>query len=250
MPPHPLLGAFQFLTRIPIRLRSAPDLAASVPWFPVVGALIGAAVGGIAAGLMELVPVTVAAALAVIAGVMITGAFHEDGLADTADAMGGWTPERRREILKDSRHGSYGVAAMCSTIVLRVLCVASLGPAAALAGLVAAHTLGRGAAVAVMGLAAPIPTEGLGAEYTRSLSSGRAAAGVATALGSATVAVGWWTVPLTGAAGVGALLVWMIARRAFGGVSGDIFGAVEQIGECLVLVVVSGLALHHAPWWA
>ena len=98
---------------------------------------------------------------------MLTGAFHEDGLADTADALGRVEhPNERREILKDSRHGSYGVAAMCSTIVLRVVCVASLGPAAAFAGLVAAHTLGRGAAVAVMGTArAGARPTGLGADY-------------------------------------------------------------------------------------
>ena len=100
--------------------------------------------------MMELVPPSVAAAVAVLVGVLITGAFHEDGLADLADAMGGWTPEQRREILKDSRHGSYGVAALCGSIVLRIVCVATLGPAVAFAGLVAAHTFGRSAAVGVM----------------------------------------------------------------------------------------------------
>ena len=62
------LGATQFLTRIPIRLESAPNMAASVPWFPVVGALIGATIGAVAAGMMELVPASVAAAVAVIFG--------------------------------------------------------------------------------------------------------------------------------------------------------------------------------------
>ncbi len=250
MPPLGVLGALQFLTRIPIRLRAAPDLAASVPWFPVVGAAIGAAVGATAAGLGELVPATVAAAVAVMFGVMLTGAFHEDGLADTADAMGGWTPERRREILKDSRHGSYGVAAMMGSILIRVVCVASLGPAAAFGGLVAAHTLGRGAAVAVMGLAPPVPVDGLGADYTRSLSTRRAAIGTTAALAIGAAAVGWWVLPLALAAACGTAIVTAIAVRAFGGVSGDILGAVEQVGECLVLVVVSGLALRHSLWWA
>jgi adenosylcobinamide-GDP ribazoletransferase len=250
MPPLGVLGALQFLTRIPIRLRAAPDLAASVPWFPVVGAAIGAVVGGLAAGLGHLVPATVAAAVAVMVGVMITGAFHEDGLADTADAMGGWTPERRREILEDSRHGSYGVAAMVGSILIRVLCVASLGPAAAFGGLVAAHALGRGAAVAVMGVAPAVPTEGLGADYARALSTRRAAIGVTTAIALSAFAVGWWVLPLALAAGVGAVVVALIANRAFGGVSGDILGAVEQVAECLVLVVVSGLALRHSIWWA
>jgi adenosylcobinamide-GDP ribazoletransferase len=240
----------QFLTRLPVRLRAAPDLSRSVPWFPVVGALIGAAVGGVAAGLMELVPPLVAAAIAILFGVLLTGAFHEDGLADTADAMGGWTPERRREILKDSRHGSYGVAAMCGTIVLRIVCVASLGPAVAFASLVTAHTIGRGAAVGVMGAAPPVPEEGLGADYTRSLSPARAGSGVLAALLIGALAVGWWVVPFAAAAFVAALAVSLIARRAFGGVSGDILGAVEQVAECAVLVVATGLTLRHPLWWA
>lgn len=250
MPPLGVLGALQFLTRIPVRLRAAPDLAASVPWFPVVGAGIGAAVGGLAAGLWHVVPATVSASVAVMVGVMITGAFHEDGLADTADAMGGRTPERRREILKDSRHGSYGVAALVGSILVRVLCVASLGPAVAFGGLVAAHTLGRGAAVAVMGLARPVSTVGLGADYTRSLSARRVTLAVAAALAFGTLATGWWVLPLSLAAGVGAFVIALIAHRAFGGVSGDILGAVEQVAECLVLVAVSGLALRHSLWWA
>ena len=220
-----------------------------VPWFPVVGACIGAAVGGVAAGLMHLVPASVAAAVAVIIGVMITGAFHEDGLADTADAMGGMTPERRREILKDSRHGSYGVAAMCSTIVVRLIAVAALGPAAAFASLVAAHTLGRGASVAVMGLGPPVSAKGLGADYTRTLSRPRAGLGVAFAVAIGAAMVGWWVLPMAVAAAGGALAVSFIARRSFGGVSGDILGAVEQVGECLVLVVATGLTTRHGLWW-
>ena len=244
------LAAAQFLTRVPIRLRTEPDLAAAVPWFPVVGAVIGTAVGLSAVGLMEVVPASVAAAVAIIVGMMITGAFHEDGLADTADALGGTTPQRRREILKDSRHGSYGVAAMCSTIVLRIVCVASLGPAAAFAGLVSAHTLGRGAAVATMMIARPAPHEGLGADYTRVLSRRAAAAGVLAALALAGAVSGWWVGPLVFATSLGAAAVIRIAHRAFGGISGDLLGAVEQVGECLVLIVVSGLAIHHRPWWS
>lgn len=244
------LAAAQFLTRVPIRLRTAPDLAAAVPWFPVVGAFIGAAVGVTAVGLMEMVPASVAATVAIIVGVMITGAFHEDGLADTTDALGGMTPERRREILKDSRHGSYGVAAMCSTIVLRIVCVASLGPAAAFAGLVAAHTLGRGAAVAAMVTARSAPHEGLGADYTRVLSRRSAVVGVLAALTISALVSGWWVGPLACAAAIGAVVVVRLAHRSFDGISGDLLGAVEQVGECLVLIVVSGLALHHQPWWA
>ena len=249
LPPLAPLGAVQFLTRVPIRLRAAPDLAACVPWFPVIGGLIGATIGAVVAGLMEVVPSSVAATVGIVFGLILTGAFHEDGLADTADALGGWNPEQRRQILKDSRHGSYGVAAMCSTIVLRVVCVASLGPAAAFAGLVAAHTLGRGASVAVMGTAPPVPTEGLGADYARGLRALPTVLGVAASLVIGAIATGWWVAPLAAAAGLGAVAVAVLARRAFGGVSGDLLGAVEQVGECLVLVVVTALALRHPLWW-
>jgi adenosylcobinamide-GDP ribazoletransferase len=243
------LGAVQFLTRIPIRLRRAPDVGTSVPWFPVVGAIVGAVVGGVAAGLMELVPSTVAAAIAIVVGLGITGAFHEDGLADTADALGGWTPATRREILQDSRHGTYGVAALASSIIVRVLCVAALAPAAAFAGLVAAHSLGRAAAVGVIALAPSPADEGLGADSVRSARRSSALVGAAGGVAIAALATGWWVGPLVLAAFAAALAVALLAVRAFEQISGDHLGAVEQVAECLVLVVVTGLATHTSLWW-
>jgi len=245
------IGAVQFLTRIPVHRDTAADTAATVIWFPVVGALVGALAGGIVAGLGHLVPAAVAAAVGVLAGVLVTGAFHEDGLADTADAVaGGATQERRFEILKDPRHGTYGVAALCGSIVLRIVAVATLGPAAAFAGLVAAHTLGRGAAVATMGALPVARPDGLGADYARSVSTGRAVATTLLAVAIAALATGWWVGPLVLAAVVGAVAVTLLARRAFGGLIGDVLGTIEQVVEMLVLVVVTGLAERHAVWWA
>jgi len=243
-------AAVQFLTRVPVRRDRPADTASVVVWFPVVGALVGAAVGGVAAGLGELVPTTVAAVVAVLVGVLVTGAFHEDGLADTADAVaGGWTVERRLEILKDPRHGSYGVAALCGTIVLRVITVGALNPAAACGGLVAAHALGRGAAVVAMGLVPVARPDGLGAEYARSVGLARAVTAGVLGLAIAALATGWWVGPLAVAAAAAALAVTLVARRAFGGITGDVLGAVEQVAECLVLVTVSGLAARHRIWW-
>jgi adenosylcobinamide-GDP ribazoletransferase len=233
-----LLGAIQFLTRVPIRLSQPPELNRCVPWFPLTGGLIGLAVGGIAAGLAELVPMAVAAAAAIVAGMLITGAFHEDGLADVADAFGGgWTREQRLRILEDPLHGSYGVAALCSTIVIRILCVASLAPASAFAGLVAAHTLGRSAAVGAMATFPLATPDGLGAGYTTGLSRRRAFIGVLGGIGIAAAGV-------AAAATTGAL-----ALRKIGGVTGDVLGAVEQVTECLVLVVLTGFASRHILWW-
>ena len=245
-----LLGATQFLTRVPIRLSEPPVLARCVPWFPLVGGVIGLAVGGVAAGLAELVPMTVAAAVAIIAGVIITGAFHEDGLADTADAFaGGWTREQRLRILGDPLHGSYGVAALCGTIVVRILAVASLGPAAAFAGLVAAHALGRAAAVGAMATFPLATADGLGAGYASGLSRKGAFLGALSGVAIATIATGWWVGPLAAAAGVAVVTVGALAMRKIGGVTGDVLGAVEQVTECLVLVVVTALATRHPLWW-
>jgi len=247
------LGAVQFLTRIPVHLRRPPSTIRSVPWFPVVGALVGALCGAVAAGAAELVPASVAAVLAIAAGLLVTGAFHEDGLADTADALGGWTPAQRREIMKDSRHGTYGVAAMTTSIVLRVLCVAALGPAAAVAGLIAAHTLGRGAAVAVAGWAPSDHAgrgDGLGADHVGATSPSMATTTAIVAVAIAAAATGWWVGPLALVTGVGAGVLAVFARRAFERIDGDVLGAVEQVGECAVLVVVTALAAHHSVWWS
>ncbi|MEY2402167.1 MAG: adenosylcobinamide-GDP ribazoletransferase [Ilumatobacteraceae bacterium] len=246
-----LLAAVQFLTRIPIRLRREPDVAASVPWFPVAGALIGAAVGGVAAGSWEVVPPLVAAAIAVAIGLLITGAFHEDGLADVADAFGGgWTIERRLEILKDSRHGSYGVAAMCTSIVVRVVCLGSLpGPAAMFASSVAAHAAARGAAVGLMGLAPLATHQGLGADYGQAATPRRAIVGALGGLAIGALAVGWWAGPLAGAMIVSIMAMRWLAMRKIDGISGDVLGACEQVAECLCLVVLSGLASHSSLWW-
>ena len=247
-----LLGALQFLTRVPIRLRAATPHARVVPWFPIVGVLIGAAVSAVAVGSGELVPPAVAAACAVVVGLLITGAFHEDGLADVADAFGGgWTVDRRLEILKDSRHGTYGVAALAGSIVIRVVAVASIvSPAAVFASLVAAHTLGRSAAVVVMRTAPPATESGLGVSAARDMRPVPTAIGSAAGLVMVAVLGGWWVLPFVAAAAAGSVATVLLAVRKIGGVAGDVLGAVEQVVECLVLIVASGLAARHHLWWA
>jgi adenosylcobinamide-GDP ribazoletransferase len=93
------------------------------------------------------------------------------------------------------------------------------------------------------------PHDGLGADYTRLLSKPAAIVGIGVGLAITALVSGWWVGPLALAAALGAAAVVRIADRAFEGISGDLLGAVEQVGECLVLIVVTGLALHHQPWW-
>lgn len=239
-----MLAALQFLTRVHIRLRREPSLERTVAWFPLAGALIGAAVGATAAGLWFVVPPLLAGVLAVAVGLLITGAFHEDGLGDIADAFGGgWTVERRLEILKDSRHGTYGVAAMCASIVVRMVALGSLtGPWQMFAAAVAAHTMGRVAAVAMAGTMRLATHSGLGADYGRGTTRGRAIVGSCSGLAVTAVVVGWHATWLAVAAVAAVLAVGLLARRKIGGISGDVLGATEQVAECLCLVVLSGLA--------
>jgi len=189
----------------------------------------------------------VAGAVAVAVGLLITGAFHEDGLGDVADAFGGgWTIERRLEILKDSRHGTYGVAAICASIVVRTVSLGALpGPLDMFTAAVAAHTMGRVAAVGMAGTMKLATNTGLGADYGRSTTPLRAGVGCAAGIAITVIAVGWWAAPLTVAAVVAAAGAGLLARRKIGGISGDVLGAAEQVAECLCLVVLSGLALHR-----
>jgi adenosylcobinamide-GDP ribazoletransferase len=247
-----LRGAIQFLTRVPIRTSHAVPHERIVPWFGIVGALIGAVVGGVAVGLGELVPTGVAAGCAVVVGLLVTGAFHEDGLADIADAFGGGHDvERRLEILKDPRHGTYGVAALASSVVLRVVAAASIASASAvLVAFVAAHSIGRLAAVAAMKVAPPAVESGLGASAGRSLRAVPTSIGAGAALAIVAALAGWWVGPFLIAGVVAVVAVVILAMRKIGGIAGDVLGAVEQVAECLVLIVASGLAARHTVWWA
>ena len=108
-----LRGAVTFLTRVPIGYAAVEiDLARSVPFVPVVGALVGLAVAGADIGVGAVLPRLPAAALAVTVGVVLTGALHEDGLADTADALGARDRADVLRILRDPAHGTYGVLAL------------------------------------------------------------------------------------------------------------------------------------------
>ena len=116
-----LLGAVSFLTRVPTGTgeRRVEELAGFVPWFPVVGAGVGLVIAAIYAASRTLWPPLPAATVAVVAGIGLTGAFHEDGLGDTADALAGGTDrDSTIRILKDPRLGTFGVLAVAASLLL------------------------------------------------------------------------------------------------------------------------------------
>lgn len=243
-------GALQFLTRIPVRTARAPDLTASIAWFPFVGAVIGTLLALLTAVGSLVLPMTVMAGVTVLAGVLLTGAFHEDGLADAADAIGGgWDREQRFRILKDPLHGSYGVAAMSGSILLRVVCLGALSPAVAVAGLLASHTLGRTASVASMKIWPTASAGGLGADYVRAARTAPIVIGASVGVAISAIMLGWWIGPALVAAGLAAATMGFISWRALGGVTGDILGAIEQVVEIAVLLVVVAIGTRYNPYW-
>ncbi len=236
--------ALAFLTRLPggQHPEDAKVLTRSVGWFPTVGIVIGALGAGVFVGASQLVNPLTAAVLAFAVTAIATGGFHEDGLADSVDALaGGWTVERRLEILKDSRHGTFGVLALVLITMLKVSALAPLSGWDAALTLVCAHSLGRAGAVGLMAVAPTARPDGLGADYTRSLHPTIAIFGVLVGVASAVVAFGVWAAVPVGLVALGSLLVGLWAWRRIGGVTGDLLGAAEQVGEAVVLIAGSAL---------
>jgi adenosylcobinamide-GDP ribazoletransferase len=150
------LAAIMFLTRLPVgRFHEfrEEDVASSTIYFPIVGALIGLA-GGLALLTSAALPAFVAVLISMLVTVCLTGGLHEDGLADSADGLiGGQDPQRRLEIMKDSRIGAYGALALWFSLTAKLILVQSLLAASlvtAISATVIAHCLGRAATVALL----------------------------------------------------------------------------------------------------
>jgi adenosylcobinamide-GDP ribazoletransferase len=240
---HDCKVALAFLTRLPVRERRAwrdVDLAASVPLFPVVGALIGlvGAIGYALAVWLGLPPWP-AAALALAITIWLTGALHEDGLADVADGFGGGrTREDKLRIMRDPRIGSYGAIALVLALLARAGALAALAaPWAVGAALVAAAAVSRAALPAVMATLRNARPDGLAAGAGRPHPL-RAAAAVLVAALIAIVLLGPAGPAALLAGAAGALGVALLARRQIGGYTGDVLGAVQQLAEIGVLLGV------------
>ncbi len=237
-------AAQQFLTRVPCPAWTPygpKDAAASIGWFPMVGVVVGAAVGGAAVALRELVSPSFAAVIAVALGAAVTGAFHEDGFADTCDAFGGYNVVRRREIMHDSRIGTFGAVGLVALFAAKVsalttITVAVSGPKL-VAAAICAHTVSRAATVLAIRL---IPTVNDPTSKTQSYRVSWPRAILALVVPTAPLAIwllGWDTAFLAGA-----IVVLIEGARPFfqrfsDGISGDGLGALNQIVELLTWAV-------------
>jgi adenosylcobinamide-GDP ribazoletransferase len=232
------------LTRVPMphpANATIESMARAQRAFPLVGAMIGLMVGLVDRCLLAIgVPSLAAAALALGAGAALTGALHEDGLADVGDGFGGGRDRAAKlSIMRDSRLGTYGMIVLLVGFVARASALASLPLATIIPALIVAHAMGR---TVIPVLAASMPfarDDGLGKSAGRpDIASTFTAAiiGVVITLVClpATQALLAVVVAAAGTAAIAAL-----AWRQIGGVTGDVFGAAEQVVEAAVLVMLA-----------
>jgi adenosylcobinamide-GDP ribazoletransferase len=241
--------AASFVTILPVASSkpAADGAVARATWaLPVAGLLVGLAGALIykIAIRFGLTP-NLAALLALATTALITGALHEDGLADTADGLGGGrTRDRKLEIMRDSRIGTYGVCALILSFGLRWSALTAIAnPWAVALALCAAHTAARAGVPAFMSLVPPARPDGLSA--SAGAPPGRSVAVaftlgtlvLALALGPGKALVGLILLSLAG------LMLARLAIRQIGGQTGDILGAFEQTGEILILLVAAAFQM-------
>src|SRR5574343_1717922 len=230
-------GAVRFFTRLPVPGwvgHSAEALNHSARYFPAVGLLVG----GIGALVYWLVlhvwPQPVAVLLSMAATIYATGAFHEDGLSDAVDGLGGgWDKARILEIMKDSRVGSFGVIALVMSLLGKACLLASLEASLVPAAILAGHAASRLCATLVMASMDYARPDASSKSRPVALRPSTASLLVAACLGLLPFLL--WP---PGAIGLAVLLAagvtgWLVAkyRRWLGGYTGDCLGAVQQVSE-------------------
>jgi adenosylcobinamide-GDP ribazoletransferase len=242
-----LLAAVTFLTRLRLRRASAEEPVAtslaSATWaFPLVGVVIGI-IGGIvyvvafAIGL----PALAAALIAIGATALATGGLHEDGLADTADGLGGGTTrDEKLSIMRDSRTGVYGVLALVFSVALRVVALGQIDQGwRVLGALIAAHALARGLLPFALRFMEPARSDGLGATAGRPEQSFVLwSCGIAIVVALVAAGIRPGLSAAIAAAAVAAVIAWL-AQRQIGGFTGDVLGAIEQGGEVAALLAIA-----------
>jgi adenosylcobinamide-GDP ribazoletransferase len=237
------LRALVLLTRLPVPGADGERAAASAWAWPIAGLIVGGLAGGLAwlALLAGLTP-GMAAGLALAAGMVMTGALHEDGLADCADGFwGGYTTERRLEIMKDSRIGAYGVLALILVTGLRWLALTALIEAGALwAAVLLPAALSRGAMAGVMASLPFAREEGL-ARHVGKPTPAAAAVGFVAAAILAAAATGTAGVVAIVATGAVAMTVTKLARAKIGGQTGDVLGAAQQLSDLAAMLALAAL---------
>ncbi|MEM7276824.1 MAG: adenosylcobinamide-GDP ribazoletransferase [Pseudomonadota bacterium] len=233
------LLALQFMTRLPVNPGSAfseENFLASVRHYPLVGLFVGLLNAGIFVAANALFPTVVAVLVTISVSILMTGAFHEDGLADMFDGIGGGSnKERALQIMKDSRIGVFGMTALAMVLALKTSALVSMPPALLVLALVVAHAASRWSSVIAIASSRYVRDEGTAKPVAEGISHPAllfaSAVGLAPFLAFWLIGHGALALPaLTG------LLIAHLATRIFyqrkiNGYTGDCLGALQQISE-------------------
>jgi adenosylcobinamide-GDP ribazoletransferase len=240
--------ALQFFTRLPIPRWVGFDadwLHHASRYFPAVGLVVGT-VAAMVYGLAGLVwPPAVAVLLSTVAGIYLTGAFHEDGFADTCDGLGGgMTRQRVLEIMTDSRIGAYGAIGIGLLLALKCVTLSSLSPKVAMAALLIAHPLSRLASTALIWRLDYVKSEGKAKPLAQRMSAAEFAIAAVTIvpIPAALCFIGWlsWQSLAAGLLVTVLAAGWMARKfvQRIGGYTGDCLGAVQQVTELAFYLAV------------
>jgi len=240
--------ALQFFTRLPIPrwVGFEPDwLHHASRYFPAVGVVVGTVTASVYSLAALAWPHIVAVLLSIIAGIYLTGAFHEDGFADTCDGLGGGvTRQRVLEIMTDSRIGAYGAIGIGMLLALKCITLSYLPPTTLVAALLIAHPLSRLAATALIWLLEYAKTEGKAKPLAQRMSTSEfAIAMLSVALVPALLcSIGWlsWQSFAAGLIAVMLTSIWLARKfvQRIGGYTGDCLGALQQLAELAFYLAV------------
>ena len=232
-------AALQFLTIFPTPLRHEVDAEASgrsPTYFPLVGLILGAILLGLSYGLGLILPASVVNALLIIALAILTGAHHLDGFIDTCDdVIAGKSREERLAIMADSHVGAFGIVGV---ILLLLLKYVALSSAPVLPALLLMPTLSRWAMVSVIFVFPYAKNSGMGLAFKQGANWQRFTIATAIALLAAVAVLQWWGLALTATLWLVVFGVARYFRSRLGGLTGDNYGAVNELAEVLVLLLL------------
>ena len=233
------------LSRLPVPLTVTRfEIAAprAVRYFPVIGLVIGAVCAVVFYAASFVLGPVISAILAIAAGIRLTGALHEDGLADIADGLGGGrTRERALEIMRDSRIGAFGTVALVLMLALQIAALGGMGAGDGALALLTAHGVSRGVLALVLWRGTYARDDGAAGPFGR-VSIMDAAVALTIAGGTAMLVLGVAVgTALTVAASAFAMMALASVTRRLGGYTGDALGAIQQCVFAGTLVVLSGL---------
>jgi adenosylcobinamide-GDP ribazoletransferase len=242
-----LLAALQFLTVIPVKRRfSAKQLGHSTAYFPVVGIVIGLILAALNYLLGLVLPSSVVNALLVVSLVVLTGGLHLDGLADTCDGLAKrGTPDEKRRVMHDSRVGGIGVIGIALVLLVKYVSLDSLPPSLMTFSLIIAPIISRWTMVYAIFAYPYGRASGLGKAFKQATGWQELVIATVVAL---VLAAG-----LLKLAGLAILLVvWLLTmaiaiylKRRFAGLTGDTYGAINEVAESAVFILLSCLVYKH-----